>query len=125
MAILSDQIVWWRKPFRLAGQWWILIRQPLTGDFYYRIISQFIAVIAVLIAAGNLENPLLEKLKELMFDITGMALVSQRIGHFADQPYPGLNLPEKKKSGIGADLTAIKIRLNFLIRNTFKKEDFS
>jgi hypothetical protein len=105
----------------LAGQLF-LIGQPLTGYFHDRIFPQLIAVISILITAENLENPLLEKLKKLMFGITGMAAIPQRISHFADQTYPVFNLPEEKKPGIKTDLTAIEISFNFLIGNAFKKE---
>jgi hypothetical protein len=108
---------------RLAGQGRILIGQPLTGYFHYRVAPHLIAVIAILIAAGNLENPLLEKLEKLMFNITGMTPVPKRISHFADQSYPGLNLPEEKKPGIGTDLSTIEIGFNFFIGKAFKKEE--
>jgi len=51
-----------------------------------------------------------------------MAPVPQGISHFADQTYPVFNLPEEKKSGIGADLTAIEIGFNFFVGNGSKKE---
>jgi hypothetical protein len=108
---------------RLAGQGRILLRQSLTGYFHDRIFPQSIAVICVFITAGDLENPLLEKLEELMSDITGVAPVPQGLSHFPDKPYPIFNLPEEQKPGIGTDLTAIKIGLNFFIGNAFKKEE--
>jgi hypothetical protein len=107
---------------RLTGQCRLIIGQSLSGYFHYRIFPQLFAVISILITAGNLENPLLEKLEKPMFNITGMAPVPQGISHFADQTYPVFNLPEEKKSGIGTDLTAIEIGFNFFIGNSFKKE---
>jgi hypothetical protein len=107
---------------RLTGQLLLIIGQSLAGYFHYRVLPQFITVVSILITAGNLENPLLEKLEKLMFDITGMPPVLQGISHFADQTYPAFNLPEEKNSCIGADLTAIKISFNFFVGNTFKKE---
>jgi hypothetical protein len=123
IKICSGETVLKPADGRLAGQWWILIRQPLTGYFHNRIAPQFIAVIAVLIAAGDLENPLFEKLEELMFDITGMASVPQGISHFTDQADAVFNLSEEKKTSVGTDLTAVKIGFNFLIRKAFKKEE--
>jgi hypothetical protein len=115
--ICSGETVFEPADGRLAGQCRILIRQPLTGYFHYRIAPQFIAVISILIATGNLENPLLEKLKNLMFDIAGMAPIPQRIGHFADHTYPVFNLAEEKKSGVRTDLTSIEIGFNLLAGN--------
>jgi hypothetical protein len=88
-----------------------------------RIFPQLIAVVSILITADNLENPLLEKLKKLMFDIAGVAPVPQRISHFADQTYPVFNLSEEKKTGIGTNLAAIEIGLDFFVGNPFKKEE--
>jgi hypothetical protein len=107
---------------RLAGQSNLIIGQSFTGYFHYRIVPQFIAVVSILITAGNLENALLEKFKHLMFDITGVAAITNNISYFADDPNPVFNFPEEKKSGIGTDLAAIEIGLNFLIGNPFKKE---
>jgi len=72
--------------------------------------------------SSNLENPLLEKLEKLMFDITGVAPVPQGDSHFADQTWPVFDLSEEKKTGVGANLSAIEIGLDFLVRNTLKKE---
>jgi hypothetical protein len=108
---------------RLRSQIRLIIGQSLTGYFHYRIFPQLVAVVSILIAAGNLENPLLEKLKELMFDITGVAPVPQRISHFADQTYPVFNLPEEKKTGIGTDLSTVEISFNFFVEKAFKKQE--
>jgi len=51
-----------------------------------------------------------------------MAPVSQGISHFTDQTYPLFNLPEEKKSGIGADLSTVEVSFNFFARNAFKKK---
>jgi len=107
---------------RLTGQLLLIIGQSLTGYFQDRVFPQLIAVISILITAGDLEYPLLDKLEKLMFDITGMAPVPQGISHFSDQTYPVFNLPQEKKSGIGADLPAIKISFNFFVGKGFKKE---
>jgi len=106
---------------RLTGQR-LFLRQPFAGYFHYWVFSQLITVVAILITAGNLENPLPEKLEKLVFDITGMTPVSQGISHFTDQTYPLFNLPQEKHSSIGADLSAVEISFNFFSRNTFKKE---
>ena len=107
---------------RLTGQR-LSLRQPFTGYFHYRILPQLITVVAILITTSNLENPLPEKLEKLMFDITGMAPVSQGISHFSDQAYPLFNLPEEKKPVIGADLSPVEISFNFFARNALKKSN--
>jgi hypothetical protein len=107
---------------RLTGQGRIFLRKSFTGYFHHRIVPQFIAVVAVLIAAGNLEDPLLEQFAKLMFDITGMATVMQRVDHFANKSHPVLHLAEEKKPRVGTDLPAGKIRFNFFMGNVFEKE---
>jgi len=106
----------------LTGQRHLIIGQSLTGYFHDWVFPQLVAVIAILIAASNLENPLLEKFTKLMFNITGMTPVPQRVSYFAYQPYPVFNLPEKKNSSIRTDLPAFKISLILFAGNAFEKE---
>ena len=96
IKICSGETIFKPSDGRLAGQCQIVIRQSRKGYFHYWILPQLIVVISILIAAGNLEIPLLEKLEKLMFDITGMAQVPQRIGYFFDQAYPGFQPPGGK-----------------------------
>jgi len=124
ITVYSGETIFKPAEGRLTGQRRAVIRQSPTGYFHYRIFPQLIAVISIFITTGNLENPLFEKLKELMFDITGMAPVPKGISHFPDQTYPVFNLPEEKKSSIGTDLTAIEIGFNFFIGNSFKKSSY-
>jgi hypothetical protein len=51
-----------------------------------------------------------------------VAPVPQGDSHFADQTWPVFDLSEEKKTGVGANLSAIEIGLDFLVRNTLKKE---
>jgi hypothetical protein len=105
---------------RLTGQLCAVFRRLPTGYFHHRIFPQLIGVVPILISAGNLENPLLDKFTKLMSDITWSATVPQGVGHFAYQTYPVFNLPEEKNSGIRTDLSTFKISFNFFTRNVFE-----
>ena len=105
----------------LTGQR-LLTRKLLTGHLQHRIIPQFIRIIAILPAAGNLEHSLLEKFDDLMFNISGMSAIPKHLGHPVKKTHLSFHLTQEKEPGIRADFSPLEVCFDFFSTNIFKKK---
>jgi hypothetical protein len=122
--ICSVETVFKQVDGRLAGHGQIIIGRPLTGYFHYRIAWQFIDVIEILIETGDLKNPLLKKLKELMFDITAPPPGPEGISHFTDQTYAVSNLRRKRTPAAELISPPLKSASIFLLEMPLKRSNY-
>lgn len=107
---------------RLTGQRRITLRQSLAGHLQHRLIHQLVGIIAVFIAAGNLKDSLLEKLDDLMFDISGMSTIPKHLGYPVKKPHLSLYFTQEKKPVIRADFAPLEVCLHLFSINIFKKK---
>ena len=62
-------------------------RQTITGHLHRRIRSQTIAIVRILIAQGDLIDPLTPKITEAMIHITLMPIIRYTVTKTLNQPY--------------------------------------
>lgn len=106
---------------RLAGQR-RLLRKPLASHLQGRVLAQRLGVIGVLVAASDLENPLLEQIEQRMPDVTGMAAVVKDLSHTVKKPHPALDFPKEEHAGVGRDLAAVKVDFELFFLGCLQKE---
>jgi len=107
---------------RLTGQRFITLRQPLTYHIQHWVIPQLIAIIHIFIATCNLKHSMFGKFNELMFHITEMSAVVDKLGYPADDPYSSFHITQKKQHSIRTYFTSNEISFNFFSTNIFKKK---
>ena len=108
---------------RLAGQR-LVVGKSLAGHLQRRVPAQRIRVIRVLVAASDLEDPLLEHVQKRMPGVAGMAAIMKDFSDAGEKPHPAFDLPEEKHSGVGGDFAAVKVDFEFFSLEGFKKKPF-
>jgi hypothetical protein len=59
-----------------------------------------------------------------MAGITGMTAVADNLGDPANEIRAAFDFPQQKYAGVGGDLTAVKVGLDFFSLDIFKKKAF-
>jgi len=108
---------------RLAGQR-LVVGKSLTGHLQGRVLPQRVRVIRVLVAASDLEDPLLEHVQKRMLGIAGMTAIVKNLGHTLEQPHAAFDLPKEKHSRVGRDLAAVEVDFDLFSLDVFKKKSF-
>ena len=87
-------------------------RESIAGGLQTRIGTQVVAVIGVLIAAGDLEYTLPNEVGMSMVDIALMSVIRQRFYDAVHDPDLGFRLPQQQGTPIAGRRAAVKIGFN-------------
>ena len=102
---------------RLTGQIRARSRRPLTGGFQRRITAQLVAVVGVLVAAGNLKDALAQKVLVRVVDVAGMPPVTQGGHHALDDTHDGFGRSQQQHTAVLGKAAAVEIGFDFFARN--------
>ena len=105
---------------RLAGQIVSREGQSLARDLQTRIGSQVVAVIGVLIPAGDLKNALADEIRIGMVDVALMSPIRHRPHESVHDPCTGFRLSQKQDAPIAGGRAAVEIGFDLLARNVCK-----
>ena len=97
-------------------------RRPLARGFQPRITAQSVAVIGVLVAAGDLKDALPQEVLAGMVDVTGMAPIRQRRHHTLKDAGPGFGLSQQQQAPILSGAAPMEIGFDFLARDPCKRQ---
>jgi len=117
-----DGVLQTREP-RLAGQRRIL-GKLLAGHLQGRVVPQRVRIVGILVAAGDLEDPLFEHVQERMPGIAGMAAIVQNLGDAVEKLQAAFNFPKEEHAGVGRDFAARKVEFELFFLEVFKKKPF-
>lgn len=122
VEIATADPVFQTRQGRLTGQIRARQRRPLAGGFQPRITAQIVAVVGVLVAAGDLKNALAKKVRAAMVDVTGMAPIRQRRHHTLKDAGVGFGHSQKQQAPIVGGTAALEIGFDFLARDPCKRQ---
>jgi len=104
----------------MAGQVIPCYRQTITGHLHRRIRSQTIAIVRILIAQGDLIDPLTPKITEAMIHITLMPIIRYTVTKTLNQPYGLVHSSKINNTAVTCQPAAIEVGLHFFTGNTCK-----
>ena len=107
---------------RLTGQIRARQRRPLARGFQPRITAQIVAVIGVLVAAGDLKDALPQKVLAGVVDVAGMSPIRQRRHHALKDAGAGFGHSQQQQAPILGATAPIEIGFDFLARDPCKRQ---
>ena len=108
---------------RLRAQWRSALWQPARRQLEQRVIAQRIAVVCILMAAGDSHHAEQQHLLHRVDDPAGIAPVLHAGRQHAREPQTPVRLPQEQQAAIGRNGTAIETRGDFLAANGWKIEE--
>jgi hypothetical protein len=97
------------------------LRKPSQGSLQSRISAKCRRIVRVLIAHGNVGDPLPRQGPKVVNDSTRIPKVIQRLGHNLGEPMTPIKLSEKQRTSVRRDPAAFKIRNDFFPKKRLPK----
>jgi len=98
---------------RLAGKVIAAFRKTVEGHLESGILPHGIAVVAVLIAAGDLVDPLGDQVRDRMHDRRCPTGIGNAIGKLRNDPGHGLDFLQQQDTGIAGGVATLEIKNHF------------